>query len=340
MGLPCRVLEAEAHGRLKAGETLPSNIRPILQQLGLPDLLAQGGHLPCHGNVAYWGGPAASTREFIADVYGHGWHLDRLAFEGQLRDAAIALGVDWQAGARVMSLAREQADAGWSLQVALPDGREVVQMAAFVLDATGRAARIARWLDAKRISLDKLTGYFVLIADVACEGLSRHTLIESVADGWWYAAVVPGRRLVISFLSDSDLQADQVAPDFLAAKFAATAHFQELLGERLPAGALAEFDVRPASTGCLDRLYGPGWLALGDAAMSYDPLSSYGIGSAMGGGIYAALAVRDHLKGRTEALDAYVKVQAKAFSTCLELMAAHYRQETRWADVPFWARRR
>ena len=115
MGLPCRVLEGDAVPRVKAGETLPANVRPVLQQLGLSELLSEGGHLPCHGNVAFWGGEAPATREFIADVHGHGWHLDRRLFERQLQVAAVAAGVDWQSGVRVQAMARTEA--GWALQV-------------------------------------------------------------------------------------------------------------------------------------------------------------------------------------------------------------------------------
>jgi flavin-dependent dehydrogenase len=338
MGMPCRVLEADTQGRVKAGETLPGNVRPVLHQLGLSGLLDEGGHLPCFGNVAYWGGAEPSVRDFIADVHGHGWHLDRQAFERQLREAAVAAGVDWQVGVRVTALAR--ADAGWEVQVHNSDGKHATLASAFVLDATGRAARIARGQGAQRITLDKLAGYFALVEDVDVAGLPHHTIVESVADGWWYAAAVPGKRLAISFLSDSDLHSDVLEAGFLAGKFAETVHFWHLLGERLPDGALTAYDVRPASTACLDRLSGPGWLAVGDAAFSYDPLSSYGIGSALGGGLYAAFAVRDHLAGHSEAMAAYAQLQGRAFQTCLDLMAAHYAQETRWADRGFWARRR
>lgn len=337
MGLPCRVLEAEPAVKLKAGETLPASIRPVLQQLGLPELLASGGHLPCYGNVAYWGSPQPATHEFLADVHGHGWHLDRIGFERQLRAAAIAAGVDWRVGVRVVGLLA--AEEGWELEVEENDGGRGLLPAAFVVDATGRSARIARWCGAHRISLDGLTGYFAMVEGVAREGITQHTYVEAVADGWWYAAAVPGERLAISFLSDADLHAGALTADFLSGKFAETVHLKALLQGLLPAGALQGYSVRPASTGCLDRISGFGWLAIGDAAFSYDPLSSYGIASALGGGLYAALAIRDLAAGDDAALDAYAKVQGHAFQTCVDMMAAHYRQEGRWGEGAFWARR-
>jgi flavin-dependent dehydrogenase len=97
--------------------------------------------------------------------------------------------------------------------------------------------------------------------------------------------------------------------------------------------------VQPAETSRLDRIAGPGWLAVGDAAAAYDPLSSQGIGSAMGSGLYAGHAVADHLAGRPEAIPAYVHLLQEAYGTCLDLQRRHYRRERRWAEAPFWRRR-
>ena len=51
-----------------------------------------------------------------------------------------------------------------------------------------------------------------------------------------------------------------------------------------------------ASSSRLRQLTGPNWLATGDAALAFDPLSSQGIASAMYSGIAAARAVHAHLQ--------------------------------------------
>ncbi|MEM6457226.1 MAG: hypothetical protein AAF772_19210, partial [Acidobacteriota bacterium] len=84
---------------------------------------------------------------------------------------------------------------------------------------------------------------------------------------------------------------------------------------------------------------GPPWLATGDAAVSYDPLSSHGIASALGAGYYAGCAARDHLLGRSEAFDAYRAVMQQAYATYLDLRQRAYADEQRWPDAPFWRRR-
>ena len=56
-----------------------------------------------------------------------------------------------------------------------------------------------------------------------------------------------------------------------------------------------------------------------DAAAAYDPLSSHGIGSAMGSGFYGGQAIADLLAGREEARWAYLDVMQNAYGAYLDL---------------------
>jgi flavin-dependent dehydrogenase len=97
--------------------------------------------------------------------------------------------------------------------------------------------------------------------------------------------------------------------------------------------------VQPAETSRLDRIEGDGWLAVGDAAVAYDPLSSYGVASAMGSGFYAGNAIADLLAGREEARLAYLDVMQRACGACLDAQREAYSWERRWPEAPFWRRR-
>lgn len=63
-------------------------------------------------------------------------------------------------------------------------------------------------------------------------------------------------------------------------------------------GALGRWRMYPASGGLLEPMYGPQWLAIGDAAMHFDPLWGQGLGYALTLGLRgseaAALPARDH----------------------------------------------
>jgi flavin-dependent dehydrogenase len=86
---------------------------------------------------------------------------------------------------------------------------------------------------------------------------------------------------------------------------------------------------------------GPGWFAAGDAAFHFDPLSSQGLLNALFTGLASAEAAN-------RALDQEDPEQvASGYKTLVDgiqrayLKHRHwwYRQENRWPEEPFWARR-
>src|SRR5204863_2365260 len=67
----------------------------------------------------------------------------------------------------------------------------------------------------------------------------------------------------------------------------------------------AEVSAWPAESAALDQAHGTGWLAVGDAACSFDPLSSLGIRHALESGTWAASAVDEALHGKLNSLHLY-----------------------------------
>jgi flavin-dependent dehydrogenase len=84
---------------------------------------------------------------------------------------------------------------------------------------------------------------------------------------------------------------------------------------------------------------GPGWLAAGDAAAAYYPLTSHGIAAAIAGGWDAAHAVLAALDGDPAAADVYADRLRRSFTRYLNVRAAYYAMEERWPRSPFWRRR-
>lgn len=95
-----------------------------------------------------------------------------------------------------------------------------------------------------------------------------------------------------------------------------------------------------AASGRLVPWCGPGWLAVGDAALSLDPLSSQGIFHALYTGLRAGEAIADALDGHDAALAAYDHRLFEIRAAYLHNRAAAYAAEPQWADQPFWCRRR
>ena len=104
------------------------------------------------------------------------------------------------------------------------------------------------------------------------------------------------------FMTDADLLAGRVgfgARELGSAAAADTT--RAFLRRRYP--LLTRFIVRVARSQRLDRMSGRGWVAVGDAAIVFDPLSSQGIAKGVEHGVQAADAVLAYLDGDDAALE-------------------------------------
>lgn len=324
-GIECMIVEPTAVLQPKAGETVPPNALPLFMKLGIEAMLEATEHLPCYGNRFIWGG--AGEKSFFSAVSPNGWHLNRMFFEAQLREHTLGLHVQWLAGWRVVNCKN-----GW--EVTLQDEQENTQLVNcdFLVDATGRACRVARLLGHQRTRLDSLTGLWCVL-DTVEQVKPYYTFIEATPTGWWYAAPLQGKKLSLAFMTDSDLT------DMNYLESARNTELIKPLLEKIIFGEQVQPAINPASTSYVNKRYGERWLAVGDAAYAYDPISSYGIVSALESGFLAGHAIADNLAGNADALPAYDFLGAKTFDTYLRMHAHQYAQENRWHNETFWKRR-
>jgi choline dehydrogenase-like flavoprotein len=80
-GLRVGVLDRAGRHLPKVGETLPPRAASVLQDLGVWGRFRTDDHLPSYGNRSAWGTPQVQEYDFILDVHGRGWHLDRGRFD-------------------------------------------------------------------------------------------------------------------------------------------------------------------------------------------------------------------------------------------------------------------
>lgn len=335
-GIPSLIIEASGSPRAKIGETLPANTAPLLQVLGLD--LHEPEHLPCYGNQYQWGGTEIQEKLFLLQPHHHGWHLDRRLFEVQLADRVQEAGVRWLFGCRLLS-ATAPTPAQWQLVVER-DGQKQELQTRFVVDASGRTARLARVLGIKRHTFDRLLGLACTITVPSNYQLAQYTYIEAAATGWWYLAPISGQRLIVVFMTDADLlDRTWLHGDVYLQALRGTHWLGSLLPPALSSADISPIVARAAATSRLSQIVGENWLAVGDAASAYDPISSFGITSALGSGFYAGQAIADHFNGKGEALPAYCFLQEQAYQIYIELWHYQYHLEQRWPDSPFWKRR-
>lgn len=169
---------------------------------------------------------------------------------------------------------------------------------------------------------------------------TRATLIESTADGWWYAALLAGGRLALNFYTDPDLVPANVTRDL--AVFRALLKETQFVG-RWTAEAVFRLESPPrlasAGTTWIAPAAGEGWVAIGDAAAAFDPLSSHGITTALWTAIAAAEGASALVSGDAEPLSEYARKVAAGVQEFLVSRIGVHGQETRFTDRPFWQRR-
>lgn len=331
------VVESGRHDAVRVGESIPPDTRVVLEQLGVWDAFLKENHEPCLGSCSSWGADELGYNDFLFNPMGNGWHLDRSRFEAFLARHVEARAIELWTGTRWSAC--ERSASGLRLQLCGDGGVTRTVRARFVVDATGMRAGFARSMGAVRLFVDQLlcvTAFFALPESGA---FSRLTMLEAVEYGWWYAAKLPNRRLAVAVASDPALvkRHGLRRPDGWLGCLMATRHIApHLTGCRLiEDGPL----ICAAPSFVLDQTAGAGWLAVGDAAAAYDPISSQGIYKALADGRSAAKAVAAFLRGSAAELGDYHRAAAERFRGYLASRNYFYGLERRWPKSLFWTRR-
>ena len=335
------LVEREGDTRPRIGESLAPAARRLFSDMGLLGAFEAQGHAPCYGNRAVWGGDTPFETDFLRDPDGHGWHLDRARFDAWLRDQAMERGAALAAPARVTAISAEERR--WRVALAGRGGPRDVH-AGMVIDAAGRAAPIARHLGARRDVHDRLVcGWTHGRTEPTAIG-AGFTFVQADEHGWWYSAPLGENRRVLAFHTDADLPAAAIgrAPASLHAAALRRGELATLLhacrfAPDGPSGITAAQSA--ALTPSAGVVSGSGWLATGDAAASFDPLSAQGIFNALFTGLAAAQAADRHLSGDTDALGEYQATLADICAAYRDHLRLWYGQDMRWPHAPFWQRR-
>jgi flavin-dependent dehydrogenase len=327
------VFERSDYRSLRVGEHIPPNTKSLLLSLGLADLLESDRHASCPSILSSWGGDEPAERHYLFDPHGLGLNLTRPDFDLSLASLAKRLGVVVRTGARLVTLSH--AAGSWHVRVQHA-GTESDNRFDFLVDATGRAASITKRFGARPLTYDELIGIFGRIPRNTAS--NNAVLIEALPQGWWYSAGLADGSIVATFLTD---------PELVDASKTGRIHAwdAQLNAARLTAARIAHYGrvdlhVRTARTQRLDKPVGEGWLAVGDAAMAFDPLSSEGISKGLEWGQKAASTAAAVCCGDRSALEEYRQAINKTFAEYLITRYRYYSAETRWPDEPFWRRRR
>jgi flavin-dependent dehydrogenase len=301
------------------GETLPPEINPVLRELGLWDAFQSLSPIETRGIISAWGSPIPAEQDFLLNPFGCGWHIDRNRFDEMLCLKAA------DAGAQLFLKSR-----------AAPLDLLAGVKADFLVDASGRnGLRIEAGYS--REDDDALIAIVLQVRN-AGNGVSSaprdtRTCIESTRSGWWYSARLRDETIAMFFADPGEYTNEGISPREQLADAPSTRG-------RLEHGSVVRSQVVRVSSSCRKQIFGPGWMAVGDSASSFDPLSGRGIFKALRQGALAAEAIDARLRGNDDApMSEYALLVRREFDDYVRQRRQFYAGERRWLDQTFWRAR-
>jgi flavin-dependent dehydrogenase len=336
--------EASDFGGRRIGEHLPPEAKPVLEALGVWGEPTDRCSKPSLGIDSRWASEAVQRYDYFFNLNGAGRMLDRAAFDRMLAFAAR------DSGARLLERTRvgqvQRADDGeWTVALRRGEDHAAIRCR-FVVDATGRSSRIARTLVPRRQRLDREIGLAVWSSpssrrpvESSADGFLQ---IEAVEDGWWYFGTLPGDEAVAVLMTDADLvqTARQARPAWSSWWVTQANQVPRLRSLLASASGPVDYAACSAASSCLAQSSGDGWIAVGDASMAFDPLSSHGIVAALQSGVSAAQAIVATLSGDSGLLESYACNARFTFADYVRRRIQVYADVEYWKERPFWSRRR
>lgn len=319
------VVDRKRPERTEAAEILSPDGRALLEHEGLWNLIPWDISCPCTAMAAAWESPEPVWTSFTLNPAGCAWHINRSRLDAWMLDHLRASGVIVERGA-VDQVRRD--GAGWRIEFTDGHTRHAATSRYLAL-ATGRSSRAVRL--APRRAIDTLC----LVAGIASPDPddADALIVEATADGWWYSAPLVDGRLFVGWMTDFSLVTGGRYADAAASSLRrAPLHARRAGSARLTATiGSATWAMSPAA--------GPGWVAMGDAALARDPISGDGLTSALRSACHGADIVLRGLNGDDSAwaeAAAHTAMVARRYEQ--QRLDLYLVAQKRWPRSPFWQR--
>ncbi|MGA7849637.1 MAG: NAD(P)/FAD-dependent oxidoreductase [Terriglobales bacterium] len=342
-GYRVALVDRQKFPRYAIGETLPASVALLLKRAEVvpPDFVLAGA--PTTGNLSAWGSGRVAFYPHTSDQAGRGFQVERAKFDAQLLAAARSAGVTVIEGWRPEEF--DHADSGWQVDLCSPEGARRRLRTSFVCDASGRARVLARRL---RLPQQKTRGLQLGLISYWRATQPRddadgfNPLVESIPDGWFYTARLNSSQRVAGFMTDRSLLPSNVRRTAPQIYLRALEHARH--AKRRLRGFSWDGEVRvfPAYPSLVERCCGPGWLLVGDAASTLDPLCSQGVQKAIASALTAATAVHTllvHPQRCAWVMEFCHEREHAGFLSHLAARSNYYGREQRFAEQPFWKQR-
>jgi flavin-dependent dehydrogenase len=316
-GRDVTLLEKSITSRVPLGETLSPGCSRVLAALGLSTTFPFQSCLQSSYVRMAWKTESLEEEDYSFHCDGPWWHIDHRTFREWLLQEAH------RSGAKLVRQVCEveanlDGRSGWKLRTITSDAAESSIQASILVDATGRAATIARRCGFRRLVYDKLLGISrVLCSQQAIPPADWPALVEASHEGWWYSSAMSAHAVVGTFMTDGPVRSATI-DEYWHNQLSRSRHTNFRLAELQPASEVwclsaATIRTNPIATSNL--------FTVGDAAFTQNPLSSQGIQKALTSGYDAGIAINEVLEGRRATANAYANEMTTSFSRYLSVMS-------------------
>eukprot|EP01125_Pyxidicula_operculata_P013831 TRINITY_DN458_c0_g2_i3.p1 TRINITY_DN458_c0_g2~~TRINITY_DN458_c0_g2_i3.p1 ORF type:complete len:397 (+),score=73.08 TRINITY_DN458_c0_g2_i3:1031-2221(+) len=340
------------------GQSIPPDTKTFFNDLGVLNEFLESAsiyHEKCHGLWVSWRDGKIRTKDYNIHPLGYGYSLDMDNLNTFLRSRARKAGVELVYNTKIVSLQDINDDNYyWDLKTEDQVSKTRLEIRSrWIVDATGRKASVARLIGNIPEKIDNLLGYAVIYTQ-SPETLSNpelkdelnYSLIESAPNGWWYSCKLPksdGKRLVIYF-TDDNLPEAKIAKktDGYEKLMKEETYYTKRLIENHNYQQAEKIFVTASGTSRLlnlDKSAEKHWTAVGDAAITFDPLSSQGIITALRSSLECGKSIAKSLSSDSSITD-YINELDTIYDEYLSHYNFFYSDEQRWRDNAFWKTRR
>jgi flavin-dependent dehydrogenase len=336
LGFSVALIGLPYNNKIAFGEALNPDIKSYLLFLDIWHDFIKDNHLKSFGNLSAWGNNKIKENNFFFHPNTYGYHIDRQRFNKMFIWAAK------KQGAQYLSPLNKTIDKDnniFKLKLIDNNNLKIIIDCKFMIDATGRSRWFSLREDVSVKTFDHLCGYICFLKSQSKSDTQLMTLIESVSNGWWYTALLPNEIRVAAFFTDYDLSFSKYLKTISGWKkvLNKTQHIRKIIDEYDYNIYLGPYAILSNSTR-LEKAYGQNWLAIGDAAATFDPLSSNGVLNAIDDGIIVSNIIKKYLEEEKILFESYNSYLIRKFNGYLYKRSLYYNKEKRWGNSFFWKR--
>ncbi|MBE9069861.1 FAD-dependent monooxygenase [Leptolyngbya cf. ectocarpi LEGE 11479] len=290
-------------------ETLPPSSLVLLEQLGLKALFERSALRKTYGYHSLWGtANIVDTNFFVHRPFQYGLKLDKQKLLIELGNtlAQKVLAVDrWSDFDPIQRTLRIQRDTK----------QETITGKIFV-DATGRRRALLKALRIPTQESDQQLAFTCHLPRIRHPKIKHEVFTELFAQGWGIVSGLDEETNVLTLFTEKGSPLARHLCDYTKWKEVLTE--TQILQDFLVSDHAVRVKVATANSSRAAQIAGQNWLAVGDTAIAFDPLSSHGITNAVYTAWQAQEAIAQTLKSDLQTpLVEYAHTLEKIFATYL-----------------------